>query len=193
MGGGNFLACPARQGNGRHAPEGVHDLRPAQPQWRARPDTELHATAQKNLMTFEIKGPAEYWPIYKGASFDIWDPDTGVYYAWADPTPVLEWLQSKRLHGQEIREARIMNSRRSFCTIRQPFHVSRPELRFGTSPIAPIRGLSLLALCRPKCSLPIAALISYGHAVMRKSKHFCSVCCDQYLLTGTHVDLLKHT
>ena len=40
-----------------------------------------------------------YWPIYKGASFDIWDPDTGDYYAWADPAPVLKWLQSKRMRG----------------------------------------------------------------------------------------------
>ena len=25
------------------------------------------------------------WPVYKGASFDLWNPDTGEYYAWADP------------------------------------------------------------------------------------------------------------
>ena len=37
------------------------------------------------------------WPVYKGASFDIWNPDTGIYYAWANPEPVIEWLQSKRL------------------------------------------------------------------------------------------------
>ena len=37
------------------------------------------------------------WPVYKGASFNIWQPDTGNYYAWADPKPVLDWLQCKRL------------------------------------------------------------------------------------------------
>ena len=51
-------------------------------------------------MTFEAKDRSDgYWPVYKGESFDIWNPDTGVYYAWADPQPVLDWLQSKRLRG----------------------------------------------------------------------------------------------
>lgn len=48
-------------------------------------------------MIFEGKDHSDgYWPVYKGESFDIWDPDTGVYYAWADPKPVIEWLQRKR-------------------------------------------------------------------------------------------------
>ncbi len=91
------MACPPRSGAGRHAAEGVHDLRQPVGPWRARPDTELHATAQKKLMIFESKSQADgYWPVYKGESFDIWNPDTGSYYAWADPEPVLEWLQKKR-------------------------------------------------------------------------------------------------
>jgi len=36
------------------------------------------------------------WPVYKGASFNIWNPDTGTYYAWADPQPALDRLQQKR-------------------------------------------------------------------------------------------------
>ena len=51
-------------------------------------------------MSFEQQGNSGgYWPVYKGESFEIWNPDTGVYYAWADPEPVLEWLQRKRLRG----------------------------------------------------------------------------------------------
>ena len=37
-----------------------------------------------------------FWPVYKGESFNLWEPDTGIYYAMADPGPVLDWLQSKR-------------------------------------------------------------------------------------------------
>ena len=49
-------------------------------------------------MTLDTDTPPEgYWPVYKGESFDLWNPDTGVYYAWADPGPVLHWLQAKRL------------------------------------------------------------------------------------------------
>ena len=53
-------------------------------------------------MTFESKDRSDgRWPVYKGESFDIWKPDTGVYYAWADPEPVLDWLQRKRLRARK--------------------------------------------------------------------------------------------
>ena len=55
-------------------------------------------------MTFENQDCSDgFWPVYKGASFDIWTPDTGVYFAWADPEPVLEWLQKKRLKASKSR------------------------------------------------------------------------------------------
>ena len=73
-------------------------------QWRARPDTELHATAQKNLMDLESEEcPDGFWPVYKGESFDLWTPDTGTYYAWTDPEPALKWIQSKRLKSGKSR------------------------------------------------------------------------------------------
>jgi len=43
--------------------------------------------------------PVGFWPVYKGQSFDLWNHDTGTYYAWANPEPVLEFLQSKRQRG----------------------------------------------------------------------------------------------
>ena len=66
------------------------------------PVTELHATNDKKkkdgtaLMHFVEEPPEGFWPIYKGASFDIWNPDTGAYYAWADPEVMREHLQAKR-------------------------------------------------------------------------------------------------
>ena len=71
-------------------------------QWRARPDTELHSTAQKPLMDLiSEKCPDGFWPVYKGASYDLWEPDKGEYYAWADPEIVLPWLQEKRLRSNK--------------------------------------------------------------------------------------------
>ena len=67
-------------------------------QWRARPDRELDASLQKHLMDLESEEcPDGFWPVYKGESFDLWTPDTGTYYAWADPGPAIQWIQSKRL------------------------------------------------------------------------------------------------
>lgn len=76
-------------------------------QWRARPDAELHATAQKPLMDLESEEcPDGYWPVYKGESFDLWTPDTGTYYAYADPEPVVRWLQGKRMKaGRSSRDS----------------------------------------------------------------------------------------
>ena len=69
--------------------------------WRARPQTELHATQDKPVMDLESKEcPDGFWPVYKGASFDLWTPDTGTYYAWADPERVLDHLQGKRARAR---------------------------------------------------------------------------------------------
>jgi len=68
--------------------------------WRARPHTELHATNDKGLMDLKSKDrPPGFWPVFKGESFDLWTPDTGTYYAWADPKKVIAHLQRKRLRG----------------------------------------------------------------------------------------------
>ena len=69
-------------------------------QWRARPDRELDATNDKSFMDVSsIERPEGFWPIYKGESFDLWNPDTGTYYAWANPEPVQKRLQAKRLRA----------------------------------------------------------------------------------------------
>ncbi|RIA47493.1 Eco57I restriction-modification methylase domain-containing protein [Dichotomicrobium thermohalophilum] len=71
--------------------------------WRARPDRELDATTDKHRMTFAREKPEGFWPVYKGESFDIWEPDRGEYYAWADPETVQERLQEKRLKSARQR------------------------------------------------------------------------------------------
>jgi hypothetical protein len=69
--------------------------------WRARPDRELDATNQRNLMEFSDSRPKGAWPILKGESFDIWEPDRGkeYYYAWANPKEVADWIYRKRLRS----------------------------------------------------------------------------------------------
>jgi hypothetical protein len=72
--------------------------------WRARPDTELHSTANKAMMTFAQTPIAGFWPIMKGESFDIWRNDLASpsYYAWGNPVEVLTYLQEKRLRGTRL-------------------------------------------------------------------------------------------
>ena len=39
------------------------------------------------------------WPVYTGRSFDLWDPETGTYYASAEAEAITRHLQAKRLKG----------------------------------------------------------------------------------------------
>ncbi len=70
--------------------------------WRALPVTELHSTNDKKkkdgtiLMHFVEEPPEDFWPVFKGNSFNLWIPDTGVRYAWADPDVTLPFLQNRR-------------------------------------------------------------------------------------------------
>jgi hypothetical protein len=68
--------------------------------WRVRPEQEMNATNQQDLMDLRsTERPKGFWPVYKGETFDIWSPDTGEYYAYADPEKVVPWLYAKRLRG----------------------------------------------------------------------------------------------
>ncbi len=88
--------------------------------WRARPATEFHATNDKRFFRLDVpaidvsdrgasltrptasdtKDGPSLWPVYGGRSFHFWKPDTGEYYAWADPGRIVKVLQKKRLRGQ---------------------------------------------------------------------------------------------
>ena len=41
-------------------------------------------------------GINETWPVYKGTSFNLWVPDTGIYYDSADAESMIACLQEKR-------------------------------------------------------------------------------------------------
>ena len=44
---------------------------------------------------------ATYWRVYKGASFDLWNPDTDVYYASVEAGMITKHLQEKRQRSHE--------------------------------------------------------------------------------------------
>lgn len=80
------------------------------------------------------KCPDGFWPVYKGESFDLWTPDTGIYYAWADPGPVRQRIQRKRLRGG--------NSTRSAHGEFSPHHLRDPETLPCFSPRIAFRDVS---------------------------------------------------
>jgi hypothetical protein len=61
---------------------------------------EFDATNDKHL--WQGQGDTGPWPVYKGASFNIWEPDTSIRYGTADPAVVLAELQRKRLRQNKL-------------------------------------------------------------------------------------------
>ena len=45
------------------------------------------------------------WPVYKGTSFNVWVPDTGIYYDSADAESMITHLQEKRLSQRRTRSS----------------------------------------------------------------------------------------
>lgn len=60
---------------------------------------DLHATQGKGDMVLEPADMDGLWPVYKGASFNLWLPDTGVIYAGAKPDHMRTILQERRTAG----------------------------------------------------------------------------------------------
>jgi hypothetical protein len=53
----------------------------------------------RDKVLYVAKKPEDGWPVYKGESFDIWNPDTGTYYAWTSGQVILPRLLDRRLRS----------------------------------------------------------------------------------------------
>lgn len=66
----------------------VLDFRPVQ--------GDLNATADRALFSVDVANPAGEMRVLAGASFNLWEPDFGAPYAYAERDKVLTHLQQKR-------------------------------------------------------------------------------------------------
>lgn len=72
----------------------------------------------------------ERWPVYKGASFNLWVPDTGTYYAWADPEVVVDALQSRRLRQNRLARSAFSEFDREWAENPETLPCWRPRIAF---------------------------------------------------------------
>lgn len=89
---------------------------------------EFDATNDKHL--WQAQGDAGPWPVYKGASFNIWEPDTGVRYGTADPAVVLEELQRKRLRQNKLARSAFSEFPREWAEDQRTLPCLRPRIAF---------------------------------------------------------------
>ncbi len=83
---------------------------PSVPRWRARPYRELDAANDKHWFVLDAGEKAKkpgsgFWPVYAGRSFDLWEPETGTYYASVDAETIDAHLQAKRERGHRNRRS----------------------------------------------------------------------------------------
>jgi len=59
-------------------------------------------TSRSYKIHYNVKGTEpDLWPVYGGDSFDVWQPDTGQYYAQARAPAIFELVQDKRAKARQ--------------------------------------------------------------------------------------------
>lgn len=62
---------------------------------------EIHSRKDQRFFRETFDAQTD-WPVYKGESFDLWTPDTGIYYGWMNAEEGLTYLFNKRLRGSRL-------------------------------------------------------------------------------------------
>jgi hypothetical protein len=66
--------------------------------WKFQPIRELHTTDNKSFFDFDVTGSSKTHtlPVLAGASFNLWQPDFGTPYAYAEPATIESYLHARR-------------------------------------------------------------------------------------------------
>jgi hypothetical protein len=121
-------------------------------EWKVKPYCELHATNDKELMDFVSQDcPEGFWPVLKGASYNLWEPDTGETYAWADPEEVVPVLQGKRLNTYQRPKSPFYGITEEEARNSQTLPCYRPRIAFRDVTNRTNTRTFVTALLPPKC------------------------------------------
>ena len=91
--------------------------------WCVKPHSELHATNdKKDKKSGEVlidlvsdSCPPNHWPVFKGKTFDLWQPDLGAYYGFGDTEKLLPRIQAKRLRGLRLASSVFSHCKAEWC------------------------------------------------------------------------------
>ena len=79
--------------------------------WYFRPFREADSSKDKRKYIGDpgratsMPSAGDIWPVYRGASFNIWEPDTGLYYDSVDGRKATKHLQAKRFRQHRNRNS----------------------------------------------------------------------------------------
>ncbi len=97
--------------------------------WRARAvQGDFNATTDRGQFIFDPRDRGGLWPVLSGAGFNLWTPDTGEVFAWADPAAVKRVLQGKRLNQQRRASSAFSEFNRTWAVDPETLPCVRPRL-----------------------------------------------------------------
>ena len=128
--------------------------------------------------------------MYKGESFDLWTPDTGIYYAFANPEPAQEWLQGKRLRaGRSRRDTAHGEFSAAYLRNRRTLPCHAPRVAFRDVSRAPIPERTGRAVCRPKVFVTNKGpYFLWPRGRREEMRPICLAFCRPFHWTGTRGD-----
>ena len=94
--------------------------------WSVRGLREFNASDDKNKFKF-TQTPGS-WPVYKGESFERWNPETGIVYAWADPASIVTALQERRLNQVRTKRSAFFHMPTPWATDLQTLPALHPRI-----------------------------------------------------------------
>ena len=123
--------------------------------WRLRPFREFDATNDKPLFVMdEVK--TDYFKLYKGESFDLYQPDTGKYYGSVPPS-VVEILQDKRRATVNRRDSPFSDFSTDYINDPQTLPIQNPRIAFRLIARATDSRSMICSLIPPQSALTNAA------------------------------------
>ena len=113
-----------------------------------RPISEFHATNDRP--TFDA-GPQKdgRWPVLGGSGFNIWEPDTGDVYTWAEPKKVIAALQEKRQRQVRLKSSAFFEMDEEWAKNPDTLPCRRPRIAFRDITNAIDARTSIVALLGP--------------------------------------------
>ncbi len=100
--------------------------------WKFRPHRETDTTKEKAYFDFDVQHPAEdhTLPVLTGASFNLWDPDFGQPYAYANPAEIEALLQARRQRQIRLASSAFYGMRREWANDPETLPMKRARIAF---------------------------------------------------------------
>ena len=109
----------------------------------------------------------EMWPVYGGKSFDVWNPDTGNYYAWAEPQLLRNHLHEKRLSQSQFSSSAFHSFDSDWLSDPETLLCLHPRIAFRNTTNPTNRRTTVVCLIPPNVFIVNSApylLFPPGHA-----------------------------